>query len=78
MGNTEIRTSGPVLKVLKLMLENPAGGLSGADISGRAKIGSGTLYPVLQRMERAGWLESEWEEVDPREAGRPRRRVPTC
>jgi PadR family transcriptional regulator, regulatory protein PadR len=38
-------------------------------------LGSGTLYPLLQRLENAGWLKSEWEEVDPSEAGRPRRRL---
>jgi len=74
MGDTEIRASGPVLKILKLMLENPAKKLSGADISGGAKIGSGTLYPALQRMERAAWLTSAWEDIDPSAAGRPRRR----
>ncbi len=29
---------------------------------------------MLIRMESAGWLRSEWEEIDPREIGRPRRR----
>jgi PadR family transcriptional regulator PadR len=32
----------------------------------------GTLYPLVARLERAGWLESEWE--PPAEEGRPRRR----
>jgi DNA-binding PadR family transcriptional regulator len=29
---------------------------------------------MLARLETAGWLTSEWEAIDPREAGRPRRR----
>jgi DNA-binding PadR family transcriptional regulator len=29
---------------------------------------------MLARLEAAGWLSSEWEAIDPREAGRPRRR----
>lgn len=36
---------------------------------------SGTVYPLLARLEKAGWLESRWEEIDPAEAGRPRRRL---
>jgi hypothetical protein len=31
------------------------------------KVGSGTLYPMLARLEAAGWLTSEWEVVDPSE-----------
>jgi DNA-binding PadR family transcriptional regulator len=29
---------------------------------------------MLVRLENAGWLTSEWEAIDPRAAGRPRRR----
>lgn len=35
---------------------------------------SGTIHPILARLEQAGWLESRWEEIDPSEKGRPRRR----
>lgn len=35
---------------------------------------SGTLYPILLRLEAAGWLRSEWELGDPATLGRPRRR----
>ena len=38
-------------------------------------IDEGTLYPLLARLEAAGWATSQWEDVDPREAGRPRRRL---
>lgn len=50
------------------------GPLSGADIAKSTKLKSGTLYPLLLRLEEAGWLRSEWEVGDPRELGRPRRR----
>lgn len=70
----QIRLSGPTLKVLKLMLENPRQGFSGADFSRRLGIGSGTLYPLLARLENASWVKSEWEDVEPSEAGRPRKR----
>jgi DNA-binding PadR family transcriptional regulator len=71
---TNIRLSGPTLRLLKLMIEKPLEGRSGAGISKTLKIGSGTLYPLLQRLENAGWLKSEWEQLDPSQAGRPRRR----
>ena len=48
--------------------------LSGAEISRATKLLSGTLYPILFRLERAGWLESRWENNDPKLLGRPRRR----
>lgn len=70
----DIRTSGPTLKLCKLMVENPLQQRSGAEISKLTGIGSSTLYPLLQRLENAGWLKSQWEDVDPSEAGRPRRR----
>jgi DNA-binding PadR family transcriptional regulator len=36
---------------------------------------SGTVYPLLRRLEDKGWLSSRWEDVDPAAAGRPRRRL---
>lgn len=47
---------------------------SGAEIARSTKLASGTLYPILMRLEDAGWVESRWEAEDPRELGRPRRR----
>ena len=69
-----IRLTQPTLKVLRFLLERPREGRSGADMSKATKVGSGTLYPMLARLEAAGWLSSEWESIDPSEAGRPRRR----
>lgn len=70
----KIRMSGPTLKLCKVFVEDAKQARSGAELSKLAKIGSGTLYPLLQRMENAGWLASKWEDIDPSEAGRPRRR----
>ena len=39
-----------------------------------ARVSSGTLYPILLRFEKAGLLESRWEEETPESLGRPRRR----
>ena len=43
------------------MLEQPLQGRPGAEITNATKIGSGTLYPMLARLESAGWLTGEWE-----------------
>jgi DNA-binding PadR family transcriptional regulator len=70
----EPRLSGPTLKVLHLYVTRPHRPLSGTEITKASGIVAGTLYPLLARLQAAGWLESEWEDVDPKEVGRPRRR----
>ena len=74
MADRDLRLTQPTLKVLRFLLERPRDGRSGAEMSKATKVGSGTLYPMLARLEAAGWLSSEWEVVNPSEAGRPRRR----
>jgi DNA-binding PadR family transcriptional regulator len=64
----------PVLKVLGAMLDDPAGDHYGLAIAHQTGLKSGTLYPILARLERAGWVTSNWEATDPTEQGRPRRR----
>lgn len=61
--------------VLNAMLDAPSAEWYGLELARRAKLKSGTIYPLLARLERLGWLASTWEEVDPREEGRPRRRL---
>lgn len=72
--DTEVRLTQPTLKVLRFLLEKPRERRSGAEISRSTDVGSGTLYPMLIRLEAAGWLSSEWENIDQRAEGRPRRR----
>jgi len=47
----------------------------GLELAKAANLSSGTIYPALARLERMGWVESFWEDVDPSEIGRPRRRL---
>jgi DNA-binding MarR family transcriptional regulator len=77
MGKREqkVRMSLQTLRVLETFLENPTEQLSGADVHQRCGIASGTLYPILLRLEAAGWFVSQWETIDPSSAGRPRRRL---
>ena len=73
--NADVRMSLQTLKVLEAFLENPAEQLAGAQVHQRCGIASGTLYPILLRLEAAGWFVSQWEMIDPSLAGRPRRRL---
>ena len=74
---TEPRLSTQTLKVLGELASHRSELLSGADIARRTKLASGTLYPILLRLEAAGWLSSQWEAGDPTVLGRPRRRFYT-
>lgn len=71
----DVRMSLQTLRVLEAFLEDLTGALSGADLIKRCKLASGTLYPILLRLESAGWFVSRWESIDPASAGRPRRRL---
>lgn len=64
--------TGPTLKVLAELSANPSS--SGAEIAKATKLASGTLYPLLIRLEKAGWVDSQWETGEPSVLGRPRRR----
>jgi PadR family transcriptional regulator PadR len=72
---TPPRMTTQTLKVLALFLEDARVEWYGFGLVERAKIKSGTLYPILIRLEKAGWLESRLEEIDSSEAGRPARRM---
>ena len=46
----------------------------GFEMMKRTDLPSGTVYPLLRRLEEQGLVDSAWEEADPSEEGRPRRR----
>ena len=70
-----VKMTGPVQQVLRAMLEDPAVLRYGLEISKRAGLETGTLYPVMARLEGVGWVESSWEDPDLGISdGRPRRR----
>jgi DNA-binding PadR family transcriptional regulator len=64
----------PTQLVLRAMLEDPTQEMYGLQISQAAELPSGTIHPILARLEACGWLESRWEDIDPATEGRPRRR----
>jgi PadR family transcriptional regulator, regulatory protein PadR len=75
MSQSELRITTQVLKVLGVLTSNPTREISGADIARATGLLSGTLYPILMRLEQAKWVDSEWENGDPHKLGRPRRRL---
>jgi len=66
-----IRKSPATLDVLAVMCgaADPIWGLQIVRHTSRA---TGTIYPILARLEDAGWIESEWENVH--DHGGPKRR----
>jgi DNA-binding PadR family transcriptional regulator len=46
----------------------------GLQICAEAGLPSGTIHPILARLESLGWVESHWEDIDTHTEGRPRRR----
>lgn len=68
------RMTQATLAVLRSLSESPMQEMYGLQISSAAGLPSGTIHPILARLETAGWLESSWEDIDPTAEGRPRRR----
>ena len=64
----------PTQLVLRALLEDPTRELYGVEIGSAAGLPSGTVHPILARLEGLRWLESRWEDIDPRAEGRPARR----
>jgi DNA-binding PadR family transcriptional regulator len=60
--------------VIKVFLEDPGRPRYGFELMRSTGQPSGTLYPILAKFERAGWLTGGKEDVDPHVEGRPARR----
>jgi PadR family transcriptional regulator PadR len=59
--------------VLRALLAAPGTWRHGYDLSGETGLKSGTLYPMLIRLQGNGWLEARWDDEAP--PGRPRRHL---
>lgn len=66
------RVTVPTLDVLDALLsaDGPTWGLLVIKATGRQ---AGTVYPILERLERQGWIRSSWD--DDAERSGPRRRL---
>src|SRR5258708_35552908 len=60
---------------LRALLADPAAESYGLQLCGETGLPAGTIYPILARLEQAGWGRSSWEDPAAHVAqGRPRRR----
>jgi DNA-binding PadR family transcriptional regulator len=72
--NEDLKLSPAGLRLVRIFADDPLKRWSGTELTKLTKIGSGTLYPLLAKLEKAKWLSAEWEEIDESEEKRPRRR----
>ncbi len=74
---TEIgpRMTPQTLAILERMLSAPLETWYGLQLAKECGLKTGTTSPILARLEKAGWLESEFERINPQREGRPRRRL---
>lgn len=64
-----------MLAVLNVLVGDTAAERYGLELTKLAGLKPGTIYPILDRLLKLGWLERRWEEIDPAAEGRPRRRL---
>jgi DNA-binding PadR family transcriptional regulator len=64
----------PTQRVLEALLAEPEREQYGLELGTAAALRSGTVHPILARLEGVGWLVSRWEDVDASAEGRPPRR----
>jgi PadR family transcriptional regulator PadR len=70
-GMDGLRLTAPLLKLLEVLLADPSDDFWGFELMKTTGLASGTIYPLLARLEGLGWLESGWD--DQLDSG-PRRR----
>ena len=57
-----------------MSLTRPRHGMAGYELMKAARLPSGTLYPMLARLQEEGVVESGWDEQSPDARGRPPRK----
>lgn len=72
-----MRLTHSLVQVALALSEDVWGRHWGYDLSRRARVTSGVLYPILDRMLTARWLEDGWEDPAEISGRRPRRRYYT-
>lgn len=60
--------------VLRALLADPGREMYGREIMQAASLATGTVYPILARLEAEGWISVRDEEIDKHAEGRPKRR----
>jgi PadR family transcriptional regulator, regulatory protein PadR len=73
MSGTRIRFTAVIAEILDCLVESPVDDPPwGLRLCEQTGFGTGTTYPALDRLMKAGWIEATWE--DPPPPDRPRRR----
>jgi DNA-binding PadR family transcriptional regulator len=67
-----VKMTGPLERVLQAFLDDPAALRYGYDLMKAASLRSGTLYPLLARLEQQKLVTSAWE-TPQQEGQRPRK-----
>jgi PadR family transcriptional regulator len=70
----QVRMTLQTLQVLRTLLADPLEQRYGLEISRESGLPTGSIYPILTRLEAAGWISSAWEEIDESREGRRKRR----
>lgn len=70
----KLKVTAAVAAVLGSLMESPDADHYGLELMRSTGLPSGTLYPILVRLQRAEWLAAHWEDVDTSAAGRPARK----
>lgn len=70
-----IRNTAATREVLASFVDGGGRETYGLDVIRVTGLASGTVYPILQRLEDEGWLSSRWENINPQTEGRPARRL---
>jgi PadR family transcriptional regulator, regulatory protein PadR len=71
----DIRITRAVAAVLRVFVDDVRASRHGYELMRLTGFPSGKVYPILARLQAAGWLESAVEDIDPAVEGRPPRRL---
>jgi PadR family transcriptional regulator, regulatory protein PadR len=69
-----VKLTEPLERVLRVLVADTAASHYGYDLMKATRLPSGTLYPMLARLQQEGIVVSEWEEQRPEASGRPPRK----
>ncbi len=70
---SEVRVTIAVARVLREFIADASEARYGYELMQLTGFPSGKLYPILTRLQQAGWVTREREDIDTAKAGRPAR-----
>jgi PadR family transcriptional regulator, regulatory protein PadR len=69
-----VKLTGALERLMRALLADPSARRYGYDLMKAARLPSGTLYPMLARLQDQGLVTSEWELARDDAKGRPPRK----